>query len=294
LEKPAGRPTIGPAVIAVDHESKGGKVNEPGSKIRTIQEETAQVAGILWERGWAERNAGNLSVDITEELNDSGEWQGGQEIPLDSAYPSLAERGFLVTGTGHRFRDCAIEVEKNTCLLRLNEAGDGFQILSGGSNRPGFRPTSEFPSHLRIHELLRRKEHPEKFVLHTHPTELVALSHHPDYQAEEVFNKALWTIHPEVKVFLPDGVGLVPYMLPGTEKLADATVEALERGHSVALWKMHGCVAVSDDVMDAFDRIDALNKAAKMLLLVLATGKKPVGLTQADLDELVEAWVGKV
>lgn len=26
----------------------------------------AQVAGYMWEKGWAERNAGNISVNITE------------------------------------------------------------------------------------------------------------------------------------------------------------------------------------------------------------------------------------
>lgn len=28
--------------------------------------EVAEVAGYLWERGWAERNGGNISVNVTE------------------------------------------------------------------------------------------------------------------------------------------------------------------------------------------------------------------------------------
>jgi rhamnulose-1-phosphate aldolase len=35
-------------------------------KLKTIILETAEIAGYLWQRGWAERNAGNISVNITE------------------------------------------------------------------------------------------------------------------------------------------------------------------------------------------------------------------------------------
>ena len=30
----------------------------------------AEVAGYLWEKGWAERNGGNISVNLTEYLSD--------------------------------------------------------------------------------------------------------------------------------------------------------------------------------------------------------------------------------
>ena len=31
-----------------------------------ILHDVREVSGYLWERGWAERNAGNLSIDVTE------------------------------------------------------------------------------------------------------------------------------------------------------------------------------------------------------------------------------------
>ena len=34
-------------------------------EIRALTEELSEVAGYLWERRWAERNAGNISVNIT-------------------------------------------------------------------------------------------------------------------------------------------------------------------------------------------------------------------------------------
>lgn len=32
--------------------------------------DVAEVAGYLWQRGWAERNGGNISVNITDLLTD--------------------------------------------------------------------------------------------------------------------------------------------------------------------------------------------------------------------------------
>ena len=32
--------------------------------------EVAEVAGYLWQKGWAERNGGNITVNITEHVDD--------------------------------------------------------------------------------------------------------------------------------------------------------------------------------------------------------------------------------
>ena len=37
--------------------------NRPGLKAEI--EKTAEVAGYLWQNGWAERNGGNITVNIT-------------------------------------------------------------------------------------------------------------------------------------------------------------------------------------------------------------------------------------
>jgi len=52
---------------------------------RKIIDETADVAGFLWQRGWAERNAGNISVRMAEEdIAESCSSQQEQLIPLIS------------------------------------------------------------------------------------------------------------------------------------------------------------------------------------------------------------------
>jgi rhamnulose-1-phosphate aldolase len=254
-------------------------------------EECAEVAAYLWERGWAERNAGNLSVDVSH-LIDGGEIGSSttEARPLPFAYPRLAGRCFLVTGTGRRFRDVCRDTQRNMCVLRMSAGGDSYRIIWGGDGAPDFKPTSEFPSHLRVHEYLRESSPHRNVVLHTHPTELIALSHLPDFQEEEPINRALWGVHPEVKVFIPRGVGLVRYMVPGTEALALATVAAFRKRHVVVLWQKHGCIAVGSDVLEAFDLIDTLNKGARIILLCKAAGGDPQYLTVEQLEELKDAF----
>jgi len=253
-----------------------------------LVEELRRAAHFLWERGWAEANGGNLSVDVTEHVSampDGADW-----IDLPSAYPALAGRVFLVTGSGRRFRDFASDSESNACILVLDDQGRRRRMLWGGHDDPGFKPTSELPSHLKIHEHLRTTGAREKLVLHTHPTELVALSHLPEYQTEAALSRVLWGMLPEVKVLLPKGTGLAPYALPGSLKLAELTLEALHRGHRTVVWTMHGCLATGADVMEAFDLIDTLNKAARMVLMIRAAGGEPHGLSDAMLAELVQAF----
>ena len=68
--------------------------------------EVAEVAGYLWQKGWAERNGGNISVNVTGLCADAV-----CELPaLDGPYllpkpvPHIAGGCFLVTGTGRRMR----------------------------------------------------------------------------------------------------------------------------------------------------------------------------------------------
>jgi len=260
----------------------------PSPELQRWLDAMSQVSGYLWEKGWAERNAGNMSIDVTD-CCEAGGAAGGLRR-FTHAYPTLAGRLFLVTGSGHCFRECADDLSHNACILQITKAGEGYRIVWGGQGEDDFRPTSEFPSHMRIHELLQEQKVAQKVVLHTHPTELIALSHLPEYHDEETLNRALWSIHPEVKVNLPRGVGLAAYTLPGSENLAEATVAAFRRNHAIAVWQYHGCVAIGHDVLEAFDLIHTLNKAAQVILLCRAAGHIPQGLTDEQIAEMVDAF----
>lgn len=254
-------------------------------------EELSEFAGYLWQRGWAERNAGNVSVDVTDcvsSLDSSSHRDSCRQF--ECSYPSLAGRYFLVTGTGHRFRDIAKNVACHACILRISDDGGGYSLVWGGEGCPNFKPTSELPSHLRIQEYFFKSKSQNKVVLHTHPLELIALTHFPEHQNENAINAALWGIHTEVKILVPQGVGLVPYLLPGSEKLAEATLAALQRGHSAVVWEKHGCLAIGPNIVEAFDMIDTLNKAASLILLCKSAGLTPQGLTKEQLDEMARVF----
>jgi len=256
----------------------------------------AQVAGVaqyLWDRGWAERNAGNFSINVTGffQEKDFGHFASFPFFPLSKEYPGLVRTIFLVSGTGTRMRDMAHRPAENLCFVYISDSGSPFHIL--GDHREGdcVKPTSELVTHLAIQQQLLQKKSPEKVVLHAHVTELIALTQLAQFKSEEAVNSLLWSMHPETMLFLPDGVGFVPYTLARTEHIAASTLGKL-KNHKAVLWEKHGCLAVGITLPDAFDTIDILAKSAKIYLLGKATGMEPEGLTPEQLKEIRESLSG--
>ncbi len=251
--------------------------------ITDILEQIGEAAGYIWMQHWAEANAGNISVNVTG-------WLASEELPLPvrsmalhKAYPALAGHVILTTVTGSRMRDIAYDTADGCMLLRIDGSGKAYSVLAA-FNASG-RPTSELASHLFIHEMLLETKSTATTIVHTHPPELVALTHVAETKPEGWLNDALWAAHAEVKIFFPGGVGLVPYIMPGSEALAEATVEAL-RSHPVVVWARHGALALGENPLDAFDALDTLNKAASIWLTCRAAGHEPTPLSSAELSEL--------
>jgi rhamnulose-1-phosphate aldolase len=244
--------------------------------------QTAEVAGHLWASGWAERNAGNLSVDVSGDLPS---WIPASEpYPVGSSpvpYPELAGRALWITATGSRMRDVARAPHEHCGIIRVASDGAAFGLAWGP---PSFRPTSELATHLAVHAALRRSGSGARAVLHSHPTELIALTHLPAL-TEERLNRLLWSMTPETVVLVPDGVALVPYLAPGSADVGSATARAVQR-HSVVLWEKHGATAVGADLLDAFDLLDAVNKSAKLYLACRTAGFQPRGLSEQQIAAL--------
>jgi len=264
-------------------------VVEDNTPLKEIIFEVAEIAEYLWQRGWAERNAGNISVNISELV--AKDFDGLNDYPffeLTNDYPELSDKYFFVSGTGKRMRDLAREPLNNALLIRLNKQGRGYWIISGKKNAVGnFKPTSELPTHLGIHQLIQQRASTEKVVIHTHANELVALTQIREFCNEEKLNKLLWGMHPETMVFVPQGVGFVPYVTPGTEQIAIETLKALQN-HNVVLWEKHGVFAIGESVFDTFDTIDILGKSARIFFLVNGSGYKAEGLDDEQLKILKE------
>jgi rhamnulose-1-phosphate aldolase len=252
---------------------------------RKIIDETAEVAGFLWQRGWAERNAGNISVRLeAEDIAESCSSLQEQLIPLTKQFQEIGGNLFLVTGKNTRMRDVAARPMENMLIIRVSDDGTGYYILSPDPET-SLRPTSELSAHLDIHCMIARSKTPQRVVMHTHATELVALTHIKELCNEHQLNKVLWGMHPEAKVFVPAGAGFVPYVLTGTTSIGEATVRALEK-HDIALWEKHGAFAIGKNSSETFDMIDILTKSASLYFLCRSAGIEPEGLTDSQIDEL--------
>jgi rhamnulose-1-phosphate aldolase len=92
-------------------------------------------------------------------------------------------------------------------------------------------------------------------------------------------------MHPETIVFIPEGIGFVPYTTPGTEEIAEETIKALQK-HKVALWEKHGVFAIGKSAFETFDMIDILAKSARVFFLVSSSGHHPEGLSEDQLAVL--------
>ncbi len=263
------------------------KIIDQNSLLEDVISDVAEIAGYLWERGWAERNAGNISINISAYISeDSVDIDDSPCIEISSTYPELVGMSFLVTGTGKRMRDLARKPLDNALLIQINAKGNGYYILSPKKDSNDiFMPTSEFPTHLGIHQMIKRRGSKETVVLHTHANELIALTQIKEYCNQEKLNKLLWGMHPETMVFIPEGIGFVPYVTPGTDDIAAESLKVLEK-HPIVLWEKHGVFCIGDSIIDTFDNIDIMAKSAKIFFLTKSAGYVPEGLSDKELATL--------
>ena len=250
-------------------------------------EKIAEVAGYLWQNGWAERNGGNITVNITAFIDDEVRAMPAiSEVkPIGTTLPNLKGCYFYCKGTGKRMRDLARMPMENGSVIRILDDCSSYEIIADEQ----VQPTSELPSHLTVHNHLIEKGSKYNATVHTHPIELVAMSHNREFLKKDVLTNLLWSMIPETKAFCPLGLGIIPYTLPGSVELADATLRELD-DYDVVLWEKHGVFAQGLDVMDTFDQIDVLSKSAKIYVNARAMGFVPEGMSQEQMKEMSVAF----
>ena len=248
---------------------------------------TAEVAGYLWQNGWAERNGGNITVNVTEWVDDAiRRLPAISEVkPIGVTLSELRGCYFYCKGTGKRMRDLARWPMENGAIIRILDDCATYELVGDEV----VWPTSELPSHLSVHARLIAEKSPYRATVHTHPIELVAMSHCRKYLEKDVLTRLLWSMIPETKAFCPLGLGVVPYFLPGSTALAEATLRELE-DYDVVLWEKHGVFAKGLDAMDAFDQIDVLEKSAKIYIAARQMGFEPEGMSEEQLAEMSIAF----
>jgi len=252
-------------------------------------DQVAEVAGYLWQKGWAERNGGNIVVNVTDQLSTLNYSQLSPlnfQLPIGTTLPHLKGCYFFCKGTNRRMRDLARWPMDNGSVIRITDDCAHYEIIA---DKP-VKPTSELPSHLSVHNYLISNGSHYKASLHTHPIELVAMTHHRPFLEKDVLTKILWSMIPETRAFCPKGLGIVPYLLPSSVELGEATIKTINAGYDVVMWEKHGVFAVDVDIMSAFDQVDVLNKAAQIYMSARNMGFVPEGMSEAQMKELADVF----
>lgn len=251
--------------------------------LKQALDSVAEVAGYLWAKGWAERNGGNLTLNITEYVDDEMRAMPAisKVLPIGVTLPHLKGCYFYCKGTGKRMRDLARDPMCAGSIVRILDDCATYEIIADQT----IVPTSEISSHLSLQNYMIESGSGYKATMHTHPIELVAMSHSNEWLDSEHLTQVLWSMIPETLAFAPLGIGVVPYAMPSSVELADPTLQLIKK-HDVVLWEKHGTIAVGPDMMEAFDQTDVLNKAAAIYMTAKNFGFTADGMTPEAVQKI--------
>jgi rhamnulose-1-phosphate aldolase len=265
-------------------------VKEPFPDLSEILVSIGEAGSRIAAIGASEGGAGNISVSVGWPLEIRRQFPVTAEIRLPLPTPHLAGWRIIVTGSGRRLRDIATDPAANLGVVLVHPGGEAGTLHT--SPRCLFESvTSEWNSHLGVHDdTVARTGTNFHAVVHAQPPHLVYLSHVPEYLDETYFNRRLLRWEPETIVNLPQGVGVLPFMVPGSAQLMEANIAGL-RTHRVVLWAKHGVMTRSDiSVTRAADRIEYAETAARYEYMDLLAGRRAEGLSLDELRAVVGAF----
>lgn len=233
--------------------------------------EFAKTAANMYRLGWDERNGGNISYLLKEE--EVKEFLDVnhviRKLPLAGVNSAafdispLIGKYFLVTGTGKFFKNVLDDPETNLGIIRI--AKDKTIDLLWGY-KDGGRTTSEFPAHMMSHIARLKIDPNNRVVMHCHPTNLLAMTYVHELD-EAKFSHTLWEMSTECIVVFPEGVGVLPWMLCGTDEIGIATAEKMA-SFRIVLWSLHGVYAAGKDLDETFGLIETVEKAATIYNII--------------------------
>lgn len=247
---------------------------QPGDLLLNTREDIARIAAHLTSMGWAEANAGNISVLLPD--GDIDIWDG--EVVSDvlpEPVPALAGRTFIITCAWSRFR--RLRMDMNTEIVPVRISADGTKIIRHAGSKD---PTSEFSTHLLVLAGAVERGWEKASLVHTHSTNMLALS--SSDLPGDMLEDAVIRAHPEVSRLLGRGIRFMDYLTPGTWELGRAT-EAAFRECDCVIWKKHGILGLGMDIDSACDAVEVIEKAARILLLEKSAFGKFLGLKDREL-----------
>lgn len=187
----------------------------------------------------------------------------------------LYNQGLTTTSGGnisHRVSDNVIAITPSATdkgTMRWREVG--LMSISGENLTPELKPSIESGMHLLIY----RKKTDIRAIVHAHPVFASAFT---------AMNLTIDTdLTAEAKAICGDPV-LVPYALMGTKELAHLAAESILKSE-ILLLENHGVLAVGKSLLQAFDRLEVVENAARMTFITGLAGKKKP-LTGSQVSEL--------
>ena len=228
--------------------------------------EICDMTANMYRLGWDERNGGNISWLLEDDevapyldLNSVI-----RIIPIQFDASELAGRIFLVTGTGKYFKNVTKNPAETLGIVRVAANGKELELLWGFDG--GAATTSEFPTHLMNHMERLKADPDHRVVMHCHPVNTIAMTFvcPPD---ERELTRTLWGMCTECIVVFPDGVGLVPWMIAGTNAIGEATAEKI-RDRRLVVWAQHGIFGSGTSLDEAFGLIETVEKAAEIYMKI--------------------------
>jgi len=256
----------------------------------TKLEEVPAVEGFIrmctdgWEQGWHERNGGNLTYRMSEkdveEARPFFDKEPREWVNMGVQADNLRRAFFITTGSGKFMRNVQLDAAANIGIVEINDAGDSWRIVWGLEN--GARPTSEFPSHFLNHSVrLSATNGANRVIYHCHATNVIALTFLLPLD-DRTFSRVLWKSMTECPVIFPEGIGVVPWMVPGGAEIARATSKLMTK-YQAAIWAHHGLFVSGPDFDTAFGLAHTIEKSAEIYMKILSTGK-PILQTITDED----------
>ena len=252
-----------------------------------FMKEMTETASNMYRLGWDERNGGNISYMLNEE--DVAEYldlsRVIRTIPTGFDAKPLAGKIFIVTGTGKYFKNISGDPENNLGVVRIAADGTTAELLWGYSD--GGKFTSEFPAHMMSHIARLQVDPDNRVVMHCHPTNTLAMNYVHELD-EKKLTHTLWEMCTECIVVFPDGIGVLPWMLCGTNEIGIKTAEKMKEFRLV-VWGMHGIYGAGRNMDETFGLIETVEKAAQIYMLTAHLPRINT-IKDADMKALAEAF----
>jgi rhamnulose-1-phosphate aldolase len=237
-----------------------------------------------------EAAAGNISVYIGWPIEPRRWFPLVETIPLPQPVPELAGRILIVTGSGRRLREIIHDPAANLACLAIEKEGRTARLYTS-PRRLFTNLTSEFNSHLAVHyDQVTSTRTNFHALIHAQPPHLTYLSHIPRYQDADYLNHHILRWEPESIINFPEGVGHVPFCVPGSQEMMEGTLKELQT-HRLVVWGKHGVMARSDiSVKRAADRIEYAETGARYEYMNLSNQELGEGLSAEQIRAICKSF----